>query len=101
MEIFTPPPTIDTTEGTDSPVGDFSPSPGSEFESALAEAMQDVWNDHCADTGCFPTCFELHGPRTSRLAADFHGSHFVSEIVKLLRHRGYIPNTETSREAGK
>ena len=63
-------------------------------EAALGEAMQDVWNDRCQDIGEMPTCFEVHGPKTTRVVADFEGSAFVRDIVETLKARGYsiLPN---------
>jgi hypothetical protein len=65
-------------------------------EAALGEAMQDVWNDRCQDIGEMPTCFEVHGPKTTRVVADFEGSAFVRDIVETLKARGYsiLPNKE-------
>lgn len=65
-------------------------------EAALGEAMQDIWNDRCADCGEIPTCFEVHGPRATRITADFEGSAFVRDIVETLKSRGYsiLPNDQ-------
>lgn len=60
---------------------------GSEsFAQRLGKALQDVWNDHCADTGCVPTCFEMSNPRT-KLTAQFDGSSFASNVAELLHVR--------------
>ena len=60
---------------------------GSEsFAKRLGEALQDVWNDHCADTGCAPTCFEMSNPRT-KLTAHLDGSSFVSHVAELMHVR--------------
>lgn len=66
-------------------------------EAALGEAMQDVWNDRCQDIGEMPTCFEVRGPKTTRVVADFEGSAFVRDIVETLKARGYsiLPNAKT------
>ena len=58
-------------------------------EQALSEAMQDVWNDRCIDIGEVPTCFEIHGPKTTRITADFIDSAFVRDIVETMNARGY------------
>ena len=70
-------------------------------EAALGEAMQDLWNDRCVDCGEIPTCFEVHGPRTTRITADFEGSAFVRDIVATLKSRGYsiLPNAEVRHGA--
>jgi hypothetical protein len=73
-------------------------------EGALAEAMQDVWNDHGEDCGEVPRCFDVKGPRTTRIYADFEGSAFVHGVVTLLAARGYTiqPNApESSRTEPK
>lgn len=53
------------------------------FAQRLGEALQDIWDDHCADTGCVPTCFEMSNPRT-KLTAHFQGSNFASCVAELL-----------------
>ena len=58
-------------------------------ELALGEAMQDVWNDRCIDIGEVPTCFDIKGPRTTRITADFIGSAFVRDIVETMKSRGF------------
>jgi len=57
-------------------------------ENHLGEAMQDVWNDRCQDIGETPTCFEVRGPKTTRIIADFEGSAFVRDIIETLEARG-------------
>ena len=51
---------------------------------ALGEAMQGVWNDYCADAGCVPTCIQIHGPRTTRVEADFMESDFALAVFDSL-----------------
>lgn len=51
----------------------------------LEAALQDVWNDHCADTGCIPDAFAIHGPRTTRVVADFHRGSFVDRVLDILQ----------------
>lgn len=51
---------------------------------AVAFAMQSVWNEHCADTGNIPECFSVHGPRTTRVSADFRVSQFAERVAVLL-----------------
>ncbi len=53
------------------------------IEKHLGEAMQDVWNDHGADTGCFPTCFHTVNYK-AKISAQFIGSSFAFEVSKLL-----------------
>ncbi|MFA6043409.1 MAG: hypothetical protein WC718_00370 [Phycisphaerales bacterium] len=62
---------------------------GNSAEEVLGEAMQDVWNDRCVDCGEMPACFNVHGPKTTRVAADFEGSAFVHEVIETLKARGY------------
>ena len=66
-----------------------SPDAACSAEGALAEAMQDVWNDHGEDCGEVPRCFDVKGPRTTRIYAEFEGSAFVHGVVALLAARGY------------
>ena len=84
------PETTNTPQKADCPS---APCPA-DGEAALGEAMQDIWNDRCADCGEIPTCFEIHGPRTTRITADFEESAFVRDIVETLKSRGYsiLPN---------
>jgi hypothetical protein len=66
------------------------------FRADLGETMQDIWNDHCADTGCVPDCIEIHGPSTTRVTGHFEGSGFVSRVADHMQQRGYLSNTELS-----
>jgi hypothetical protein len=68
-------------------------------EKILAEVMQDIWNDRAMDCGEIPSCFEIKGPPTTRIYADFEDSTFVWNIVETLRARGYsiLPNRELSQ----
>lgn len=63
-------------------------------EKILGEVMQDIWNDRAMDCGEVPSCFEIKGPPTTRIYADFENSTFVWNIVETLRARGYsiLPN---------
>jgi len=65
-------------------------------EKILAEVMQDIWNDRAMDCGEIPSCFEIKGPPTTRIYADFEDSTFVWNIVETLRARGYsiLPNAK-------
>jgi hypothetical protein len=37
----------------------------------LQDALQDAWDEWCADTNAVPGCLVVHGPRTTRIDADF------------------------------
>ena len=76
------------------PEGAAKTEPAFSPEKVLAEVMQDIWNDRAIDCGEVPTCFEIKGPRTTRVYADFEESQFVWNIVETLRARGYsiVPN---------
>jgi hypothetical protein len=54
-----------------------SPSPMA-IEVIVTEAMQDSWNDICADTGCHPLDIKQLGKR--RL--EFHVSHWARNVGK-------------------
>ncbi len=56
--------------------------------SVLSEAMQDVWNDHCNDTGCHPDCVEQYDGR--EVIGTFTGSRFADDVEKLLKSRGHL-----------
>lgn len=54
----------------------------------IAEALEHVWSDHCADTGCIPSNFTIHGPSTTQVSAQFRGTDFsfrVAEWINLRR----------------
>ena len=52
-------------------------------EAVLAEALQDVWNEHSEDTGSFPTCFEIEFPGDI-VTAEFKGSRFVADVARII-----------------
>jgi NTP pyrophosphatase (non-canonical NTP hydrolase) len=75
------------------------PQPGTvtisraELQDAIATAMQDAWNEICADTGCHP----LDIVRTKGRPISFSPSHWASHVAELLAWRfGFDP---TSRKA--
>jgi len=53
----------------------------------LAKAMQSVWDDFCADTGHIPGAFRVHGPKTTRVSADFLHSDFPYKVAQELIQR--------------
>lgn len=53
-------------------------------EKMLREAMQNAWNDYVADTGCLPSDFSIHGPKTTRVSADFIRGDFAKFIISEL-----------------
>lgn len=60
--------------------------------SPLSEAMQDVWNHHVNDTGCFPSCIEIsHG---DTITGTFSGSRFADEVESILKARGFTISRE-------
>jgi hypothetical protein len=79
---------------SDNTAGSDCPSTPCSAEKILAEVMQDTWNDRAMDCGEIPSCFEIKGPPTTRIYADFEDSTFVWNIVETLRARGYsiLPN---------
>ncbi len=46
----------------------------------VVDALQQAWNDFCSDTGCIPDCFQVHGPRTTQVYADFNVGNFASFV---------------------
>ena len=50
----------------------------------LADAMQAAWDEFCADTGCIPDCFTIHGPATTRVSANFRYGNFASFVADRL-----------------
>lgn len=50
----------------------------------LADALNEAFGEFCADTGCVPDCFTIHGPRTTQLSADFHVGNFATFVVDIL-----------------
>jgi hypothetical protein len=61
------------------------PAPRRELtRDALADAMNEAFAEFCADTGCAPDCFQIHGPRTSSLSADFRVGNFVNFVIDIL-----------------
>ena len=50
----------------------------------IAEAMQDAWNDFCADTGCVPDAFEIRGPRTTRVYFNADRGNFAEMVTNRL-----------------
>ena len=93
----------DTSKPEDSPKQEASEGCSGASCSAeviLAEVMQDIWSDRAMDCGEVPSCFEIKGPPTTRIYADFEGSTFVWNIVETLRARGYsiLPNDRISDE---
>ncbi len=79
---------------TNNTAGSDCPAATCSAEMVLAEVMQDIWNDRAMDCGEIPSCFEIKGPPTTRIYADFEDSTFVWNIVETLRARGYsiLPN---------
>jgi hypothetical protein len=47
---------------------------------AIAKALQSAWTDFCADTGCIPDCFTIHGPRTTQVEANFDRGNFAGFV---------------------
>jgi len=52
----------------------------------IENAMQTFWNGWCADTGCIPTEFHIHGPRTTRVVADFRDGDMASRVAEAVAH---------------
>jgi hypothetical protein len=67
--------------------GTVNGSGASTYYSALSEAMQDVWNDHCSDTGCHPDCVIA---TREGIKGSFLGSVFANRVESLLESRGYV-----------
>lgn len=48
----------------------------------IAEAMQDAWNNFCADAQAHPDCFYREG---RQLFADFQRGTYASQVARQLR----------------
>lgn len=57
--------------------------------AALEDALQVAWNDWCSDTGCIPDGFSIHGPRTTRVEADFSKGNFMGHVTSWLNAKGF------------
>ena len=57
---------------------------------ALADALDGAWGDWIADTGCIPDSFTIHGPRTTRVEADFGKGNFAEHVLGWLTAAGYL-----------
>lgn len=53
---------------------------------SLAAAMQSAWDEHCADTACYPDFLEVDSGRcTHQAQADFTKGNFASDVAMRLR----------------
>jgi hypothetical protein len=50
----------------------------------VVKAMQIAWDEFVADAGFIPDCFTIHGPRTTRLYADFDIGNFATYVTAWL-----------------
>lgn len=69
----------------------FPPEWANEESSALAEALQYVWNDHVGDTGAVPEAFRMEEDEAGRtlMFADFAKGNFLARVEEHLRRHGY------------
>ncbi len=51
---------------------------------ALGEAMQQVWNQWCSDTGCIPPEWTIRGPHTTRVEFDCRTGSFPEAVIETL-----------------
>lgn len=51
------------------------------IEEVLADSANDAFGEFCADTGCIPDCFTIHGPRTTRMSAEFRRGNFIHWVT--------------------
>ena len=70
------------------------PDPMERAREAVVEALQDTWNEFCADTSNYPDCFEWRG---RKLYADFNRGNFatmVTEQLTALSEAGLLPGED-------
>lgn len=64
------------------------------LEDVLADAMQHLWDDWCADTGCIPDGFRIAGPPSTRVYADFRSGPFPARLAEMVRAYGKVEDAE-------
>lgn len=54
----------------------------------LVDALQGAWDDHCADTGCYPDFLELDGDRATAM---FGIGNYVDHVAQLIGDKLQVP----------
>lgn len=57
---------------------------------AIAAALDGAWGDWIGDTGCIPDCFTIHGPKTTRVEAQFGRGNFAEHVLGWLTAAGFL-----------
>lgn len=67
-----------------------------QVEDIVTEAMQDIWNDWCADTGSIPCDFERKGRKTYFQAGKW-ASNVARQVQCRLAAQGYLCSNDTTK----
>lgn len=85
--------------------GDSTETPAPLNAVDLGWALQRAWDEWVADTGHIPDGFQIHGPVTSRLSANFQGATFVHHAAdwyaraeRKLRPAGSVGTTDSTED---
>lgn len=69
---------------------------GDIFRETVKEAMQQAWNDHCADTGCFPDDFEM-----TKRELSFTAGRFAEHAADIIFNSKYVKDIYRAATAPK